>query len=192
MRFLSNLQKLESPRRLMMKLEFYALFLFIVTVTIFFFITFQKKVIIVEEVLPSPLVFVKNPFEKILRDRINQINFQLLFLEYNLKVPRDISDSRTLENLLEMVNDPRAVKKIIKRVRKYWWGCGIEEIALKIKHIKIVWKPEVYIDNSSNKSFGDALYEALNGRNTSFNLGSFDISLVKLIAERYGTIVEGK
>ncbi|HCI29388.1 MAG TPA: hypothetical protein DE117_04290 [Fervidobacterium sp.] len=176
----------------MMKLEFYALFLFIVTVTIFFFITFQKKVIIVEEVLPSPLVFVKNPFEKILRDRINQINFQLLFLEYNLKVPRDISDSRTLENLLEMVNDPRAVKKIIKRVRKYWWGCGIEEIALKIKHIKIVWRPEVYIDNSSNKSFGDALYEALNGRNTSFNLGSFDISLVKLIAERYGTIVEGK
>lgn len=91
-----------------------------------------------------------------------------------------------------MVNDPRAVKKIIKRVRKYWWGCGIEEIALKIKHIKIVWRPEVYIDNSSNKSFGDALYEALNGRNTSFNLGSFDISLVKLIAERYGTIVEGK
>ncbi|HCL99082.1 MAG TPA: hypothetical protein DHW87_04880 [Fervidobacterium sp.] len=173
-----------------MKVEFYALFLFIVTVTILLFITFQKRVIIVEEVLPSPFVFVTNPYEKRLKERINQINTQLLFLEYNLKIPPNIDDLRILESTWEQIDDPRAVKSITKRVRKYWWGYGIENTKFKIKHIEIVWWPEVFVNVASKNTFGDALYEALNGKNISFNSKNIDLNVVQFIAEKYGVVLK--
>ncbi|HPC25327.1 MAG TPA: hypothetical protein PLQ59_07445 [Fervidobacterium sp.] len=173
-----------------MKVEFYALFLFIVTVTILLFITFQKKVIIEEEVLPSPFVFLTNPYERRLNERINQINSQLLFLEYNLKIPSNIDDLRILESTWEEINDPRAVKSITKRVRKYWWGYGIENTRFKVKHIEIVWRPEVFVNNATKNTFGDALYEALNGKNTSFSSKNVDLNVVQFIAEKYGVVLK--
>lgn len=173
-----------------MKVEFYALFLFIVTVTILLFITFQKKVIIEEEVLPSPFVFVKNPYEIKINERINQINTQLLFLEYNIRIPPSVDDLQILEDTWNKINDPRAVKSITRRVRKYWWGYGIEKIRFRVKHIEIVWYPEVYVNVASKNTFGDALYQALNGKNISFNSRNADPNIVQFIAEKYGVVLK--
>lgn len=169
-----------------MKLEFYALFIFLVSVVLFAILIVQKKEFIQEEVLPSPFLYVKNPFEKNIQKMKNEINKQLFFLEYGIPIPSDLKDFSKLRDIIFQINDPRAKKEIIKVVWQYWWGRGIESVTFKVKHINISWYPAVYPVNSRNSlTFGEALYNALNGNSSSFSVIGFDMELVRLICEKY-------
>ncbi|MEJ5256874.1 MAG: hypothetical protein WHS64_01340 [Fervidobacterium sp.] len=176
-----------------MKLEFYALAIFIISLFALVTLTLHKRPLTEEEVLPSPSVFVKNPYKRLLEKKVNEMNQQLFFLEYNIsiKIPES---SKQLEKILDGIKDPRALKQITKRVWHYWWGYGIENIKYKVKHIELVWYPAISISTSSNLTFGDALYMALNGENSSFNLNKSDIELVNMISEKYKVeiIIDGK
>lgn len=168
-----------------MKIEFYALFLFLISIALFLLLVSQKKEVIMEEVLPSPFVSVRNPYKKLIDKRVNEINRQLFFLEYGKNIPSDVRSIKQLETVIFQIQDPRALKSVTKRVWKYWWGNGIEEVNYKIKHINIKWYPKVYVSSSSNLTFGEALYNALNGNASSFSKLKSNDEIIRLIAEKY-------
>lgn len=170
-----------------MRVEFYALVFFAFTVITFTFLTTGKKPVTMEEVLPSPSLFLKNPYKYTILRKINEVNQQLFFIEYNRRI-HIYDDSRVLEREIFMVQDIRAARYVTKKVWHYWWGYGVEWIRYKIKHINLVWYPRVYLIYSkycANKTFGDALWSALNGLNTSFCLGKSDEEIARLITEKY-------
>ncbi|WP_448375181.1 hypothetical protein [Fervidobacterium sp.] len=167
-----------------MKLEFYAFVFLIISVIALSMLVLSKKPTIQEEVLPSPSLFIRNPYKYLLLKRTNEINQQLFFLEYNKRIlVKD--DSKELEKEVMETYDRRAAKYVIKRVWKYWWGYGIEWSKYKIKHIELTWYPKVYVVKHSENTFGEALWNALNGKNIPFSFGRADEELVKLIAEKY-------
>ncbi|MFN3692243.1 MAG: hypothetical protein ACK4R7_05075 [Fervidobacterium sp.] len=169
-----------------MKLEFYAAFIFVISVFLLVVLLIQKREIIQEEVLPSPFLYLKNPFEKDIKKMKNDINRQLFFLEYGIKVPAKADNFSELVDVLFQVEDPRAKKEVIKIVWKYWWGQGIESVTFKVKHVTIVWFPTIYHTKAqSNYTFGDALYNALNGSSSEFSIKDLDMEVVRLICEKY-------
>lgn len=168
-----------------MKIEFYALFLFLVSITLFLVLVSQKKEVIMEEVLPSPFLSVKNPYKRLINQRVNEINRQLFFLEYGKSIPSDIKSVKELERIIFQIQDTRANKEVVKKVWKYWWGLGIEEVTFKIKHINIKWYPYIYNSNKANITFGEALYYALTGTVTPFSQSKSNVEIIKLISEKY-------
>jgi hypothetical protein len=167
-----------------MKLEFYAFMLFVITLIAFSVLLVSKKPIIEEEVLPSPALFVKNPYKYILLRRTNEINQQLFFIEYNKRIVIQ-DNSKEIENIVMNISDRRALKYVIKRIWKYWWGYGVEWSKYKIKHIELTWYPRVYEVKYSRTTFGEALWNALNGTSTAFSLHRADEELARLIADKY-------
>ncbi|MEN3042160.1 MAG: hypothetical protein ABDH59_02495 [Fervidobacterium sp.] len=168
-----------------MKIEFYAVFFFLLSIILFLVLISQKREITQEEVLPSPFLSVRNPYQRFIKQKANEINKQLFFLEYNKCIPTEIKDMEELEEIIFQVQDVRARKQVIKRVWRYWWGIGIEEVTFKIKHISLTWYPFIYYSKDSHFTFGEALYYALNGRISTFSIMKSDESLIRLIAEKY-------
>jgi len=168
-----------------MKIEFYALFLFLISIVFFLILVSQKREIIMEEVLPSPFVSVKNPYSKVINKKVNEVNRQLFFLEYGKSIPSDIKSVKELEEIVFQIQDVRAKKEVVKRVWKYWWGLGIEEVTFKIKHINIKWYPYIYTSNETSMTFGDALYYALSGTATPFSKFKSDENIMEFISEKY-------
>lgn len=168
-----------------MKVEFYAFFFFLMSIALFLILVSQKKEVIMEEVLPSPFLSVKNPYKNVINQRVNEINRQLFFLEYGKSIPSSIKSVKELEKIIFQIQDTRAKKEVIRKVWKYWWGFGLEEVVFKIKHINIRWYPVIYLSNYSKTTFGEALYLALNGNATSFSQMKSEEILIKLIAEKY-------
>ncbi len=172
-----------------MKLELFALLLFLISVVFVFLVAIEKKTLIEEEVFPSPYLFKRNPYVSVIKDRFNEINKQLLFLEYNVRIPQKNLNSKELESIIFNINDPRAKKIAVKRVWKYWWGYGIEEITFKIKHVEIKWYPKIYLSKASQVTFGEALYNALNGEESYFYLGKADKDIIENISEKYKVLI---
>ena len=172
-----------------MKLELFALVLFLVSVVLVFFLAIEKKTSIEEEVFPSPYLFQKTPYANVIKDRINEINRQLLFLEYDVRIPQKNLNSKELENIIFSINDPRAKKIAVKRIWKYWWGYGVEEITFKIKHIEIRWYPKIHFSKAAQITFGEALYKALNGEESYFYPGKADKDIIKNISEKYKVLI---
>ncbi len=169
-----------------MKIEFYALFLFLISIIFFLALVSQKREIITEEVLPSPFLSVRNPYKRAINQRVNEINKQLFFLEYGKSIPSNIKSLKELEDIIFQIQDTRAKKEVIKKVWRYWWGLGIEEVTFKIKHISIKWYPYIYASSDKTTiTFGEALYYALNGRVVPFSKFKADERIIKLISERY-------
>lgn len=171
-----------------MKIEFYAVFFFLLSIILlilFLVLISQKREITQEEVLPSPFLSVRNPYQRFIKQKANEINKQLFFLEYNKRIPTKIKNMKELEDIIFQVQDVRARKQVIKKVWRYWWGIGIEEVTFKIKHISFTWYPSIYYSKDSRFTFGEALYYALNGRTSSFSTMKSDENLIKLIAEKY-------
>lgn len=168
-----------------MKIEFYALFLFLISIIFLSILVSQKEEIIMEEVLPSPFLSVKNPYKRLINKSVNEINRQLFFLEYGKSISFDIRDLKEIEEIIFQVQDPRAKKEVIRKFWKYWWGLGIEEVTFRIKHINIRWYPIIYMSNYSQITFGEALYNALNGTITPFSKMSSNENMIKLISEKY-------
>ncbi|MGC8819837.1 MAG: hypothetical protein ACP5PP_01820 [Fervidobacterium sp.] len=172
-----------------MKAEFYAVILFFVS-AIFVLVLFSgKKLSVEEEVLPSPFLSVENPYENDIRKKVNEINRQLFFLEYGKTIPQNVGPEE-IEKIIFSIEDIRAKKEVIKRIRKYWWGSGIEEITFRIKHIEIKWYPIVRVSENVKTTFAEALYDALNGKISAFYVGNSDMHVIKEVAKRYKIAVE--
>lgn len=170
-----------------MRLEFYAFVFFLFSVVTLSFLISERKPVTMEEVLLSPSLFLKNPYKYLILKKTNEINQQLFFLEYKRRI-KVYDDSKTLEQAIFSVQDRRATMYITKKVWHYWWGYGVEWIKYKIKHIDLLWYPRIYLSEGPyfpDKTFGDALWKALNGINTSFRLGKSDKEIARLIAEKY-------
>ncbi|WP_213075143.1 hypothetical protein [Fervidobacterium pennivorans] len=130
---------------------------------------------------------MRNPYKYLILRKTNEINQQLFFLEYKRKI-KVYDDSKTLEQMIFSIQDRRAAKYVTKKVWHYWWGYGLEWIKYKIKHIDLLWYPRIYLSREPylpDKTFGDALWKALNGTNASFRLGKSDEEIARLIAEKY-------
>jgi len=172
-----------------MKLEFYALIIFFATVSIFLAVGLFETRPREEEVFPSPFVFAINPFSESLFRIVNQMNKQLLLLEYNISTPAEFESARELENLYNVIEDPRATKNLTKHVLVTWWGNAITSVCFTVKHITVCWRPTIDISETSKKysdDFGSALLLALSGLSTRCTIGEWNIDIAKLIAERYG------
>lgn len=170
-----------------MRLEFYAFVFFLFSVVTLGILIPERKPVTMEEVLPSPSLFLKNPYKYLILRKTNEINQQLFFLEYKRKI-KVYDDSKTLEQMIFSIQDRRAAKYVTKKVWHYWWGYGLEWIKYKIKHIDLLWYPRIYLSREPylpDKTFGDALWKALNGTNASFRLGKSDEEIARLIAEKY-------
>lgn len=172
-----------------MKLEFYALIIFFVTALVFLVVVLFETRPIEDEVFPSPFVFANNPFSESLFRIVNQMNKQLLLLEYNITTPVEFKSTRELEDLYNIIDDPRATKNLIKHVLVTWWGNAITSVCFSVKHITVCWRPTIDISRTSKKypdDFGSALLSALSGQSTRCAMAEWNIDIAKLIAEKYG------
>ncbi|MFN3329219.1 MAG: hypothetical protein ACK40U_10315, partial [Fervidobacterium pennivorans] len=79
-----------------MRLEFYAFVFFLFSVVTLSFLISERKPVTMEEVLPSPSLFLKNPYKYLILRKTNEINQQLFFLEYKRRI-KVYDDSKTLE-----------------------------------------------------------------------------------------------
>ncbi|ODN31096.1 hypothetical protein [Fervidobacterium thailandense] len=177
-----------------MKFEFYALIVFFTTLVIFLVTTHIETRPRVEEVLPSPLVFTSNPFSEHVFTMVNQMNKQLLLLEYNIRTPAEFRDVRELEDLYNVIDDPRAAKNLSKRILVTWWGNALVGACFSVKHITVCWRPTVEITTETNgtSDFGSALLSALSGTSERCRIGNWDVEIAKLIAERYAVLLRMK
>lgn len=169
-------------------MELLALLFFTMSALIAAVVISHREHEVVEEVFPPPFVALGNPFRNTTFTFTSQLNRQLALLEYGLRYVGGTLDVPELKAIFAKIHDPRAVKAFRSVLVRYWWGYGLREASLTVKHINLTYRPLIFSDPLAKSTFGDAIVRALDGQSAGFELGRMSEDIVRAICEKYGVM----